>query len=84
LTWDSRHGPLDNILELKKYCPYDYIQDNVFLGQGFPKVSLGEKLRFSTMVSTMFQLHFEVETSLLAINYFFQLKMTFSTTYQNS
>jgi hypothetical protein len=34
------HGPLDNILELKKHCPYDYIQDNVFLGQGFPKFYL--------------------------------------------
>ncbi len=34
---NSRHSPLDNILELKKNCPYDYIQDNVFPGQGFPK-----------------------------------------------
>ncbi len=24
----------------KKNCPYDYIQDSVFLGQGFPKVYL--------------------------------------------
>jgi hypothetical protein len=62
---------LDNILELKKYCPYDYIQDNVFLGQGFPKVSLREKLRFSTMVSTMFQLHFEVEKITSSYNFFF-------------
>jgi hypothetical protein len=34
------HGPLDNILELKENCPYDYIQDIVFPGQGFPKVYL--------------------------------------------
>ncbi len=37
---NCRHGPLDNILELKKNCPYDYIQYNVFPCQGFPKVYL--------------------------------------------
>jgi len=34
------HGPLDNILQLKRNCPYDYIQDNVFLGQGQSNVFL--------------------------------------------
>jgi hypothetical protein len=59
---------LDNILELKKYCPYDYIQDNVFRGQGFPKVSLRKKPRF--MVSTTFQLHFGVEKITSSFNFF--------------
>ncbi len=34
------HGPLDNILQLKRHCLYDYIQDNVFLRQGQSKVFL--------------------------------------------
>jgi hypothetical protein len=34
------HGPLDNILQLKRNCPYDYIQVNVFLGQGQSNVFL--------------------------------------------
>ncbi len=37
---NSRHSPLDNILELKKNCPYDYIQYNVFPIQRFPKFYL--------------------------------------------
>jgi len=47
-------------------------------------MSLGEKLRFSTMVSITFQLHFEIENITFNCKFFFQLKMTFSITYQNS
>jgi hypothetical protein len=32
------HGPLDNILQLKKECTYDYIQDSVLPRHGSPKV----------------------------------------------
>ncbi len=46
--------------------------------------SLGEKPEFSTMVSFTFQLHLEVENITSNCKMFFQLKMTFSTTYQNS
>ncbi len=27
---------IDQILDLKRWCLYDYIQDNIFLGQGSP------------------------------------------------
>jgi hypothetical protein len=47
-------------------------------------LTLREKLGFSTMVTTMFQLHFEVENVTSNCKMFFQLKMTFSTSYQNS
>ncbi len=33
-----RHGPLDNILELKRDILYDYIQDNVFPSQGLSEI----------------------------------------------
>jgi len=33
-----KHGYIDNILELKRKNKYDYIQENVFLGQGSFKV----------------------------------------------
>jgi len=34
------HGPLDNILQSKRNCLYDYIQDSVFPGQGQSNVFL--------------------------------------------
>ncbi len=29
-------GYIDQILDLKRWCLYDYIQDNIFLSQGSP------------------------------------------------
>ncbi len=37
---NSRQGQLDNIHQYKKDSRYDYIQNNVFLGQGLSKVYL--------------------------------------------
>jgi hypothetical protein len=37
---NARHGPLDNIFQLKNDSPYDHIQNNVFFGQGLSKVHL--------------------------------------------
>jgi hypothetical protein len=46
--------------------------------------TLGKKLRFSTMVSTTCNYILKLKMSFPIVKCFFQLKVTFSTAYQNS
>jgi hypothetical protein len=49
-----------------------------------PQLSLGKKPWFSTIVLTTFNYILKLKTSLLIVKCFFQHKMTFSITHQNS
>jgi hypothetical protein len=50
---NATKGSIDQILDLKRQCSYDYIQNIIFLGQGSPKNFLNSKCLLMVMLVSL-------------------------------